>query len=123
MQCGLYPRLYDQSVLQSDAGSLELAAAELSKAASLLVSIERHIISMQQDGVSSVHAVWRSLSCSHKNCYAVSSFSNVRTGHATRWSSLQQLVLPACPDQAPHELDWKHIASAGCLVIPQTLST
>ena len=42
----------DGAVLQSDAGSLESAAAELSKAASLLVSIERHIISMQSDGVS-----------------------------------------------------------------------
>ena len=107
-------------MLQSDAGSLESAAAELSKAASLLVSIERHIISMQQDGVSSVHAVWGSFWCPHKTCLAMWSFKRHEDGTCCHMvNSLDQLVLV----RQITELSWKQVSLGGCLVISQTLST
>ena len=43
--------------MQSDAGDLESAAGDLSKAAALLVSIERHILELQADGVRSSNAL------------------------------------------------------------------
>ena len=82
--------------MQSDAGDLESAAAELSKAASLLVSIERHILGLQSDGVRCGPAVSQ-----QRRQHGIADVRATGAGPASsrlaaimRWPSLR----PACAD-------------------------